>query len=348
MRSRQIGNAASRRLRPHQARRLEHEGPFRHALDLLHDAGQRHGEILDLGGEGTALQTPPAGFGPHVGSRAALPGQTVDMAGGGTTSKGLVKQVCRLGRAVLGGGCSKHHGDQVTAIAGGAGHDIETGGTGEAGLHAIDAGIAAHQAIMGRDDGGAQLQRANAKQAGVVGKIPKQGPAQQRHVAGRGHLPLVGQAVGIVENAVFHAQRQSGRVHVDSESFHRAGNAFGDRHGNVVGGFHHQHFQGIVERHFGARTKAHLAGGHARRPRRDAERGVGGDVAIAQGFQRDISGHQFGQGGGKPDLRRLFLVQDFAAADVDHQRWRSLCSESRGDCGERGQGPKKSRLAHVR
>ena len=63
---------------------------------------------------------------------------------------------------------------------------IQPGGAGEARPHAVGARIASDQAVEGRDDAVAQLQRADAEQVVMLGEFLEQGATDHRHVARRG------------------------------------------------------------------------------------------------------------------------------------------------------------------
>src|SRR6185437_4051618 len=64
------------------------------------------------------------------------------------------------GRVAGGGGAAPHyHADQETVATVHGGHEVEAGGVGESGLHAVDAGNAAEQVIMTPDGPAVKFER---------------------------------------------------------------------------------------------------------------------------------------------------------------------------------------------
>ncbi len=175
---------------------------------------------------------------------------------------------------------------------------------------------------MRRGDPAAELHRANVVEIGVFRKMRQQGASEDRQIARRSHLPFVRQTIGIHPMRLGHAERGGSAVHLSGEPLDRSADALGDRHGDVVCGFHHQHNQRIAQRHLGAGAEPHLGGGHSGRSRGDLQRRVHGHASRTHGVQRDVGGHQFCQRGGIPRGRRLFLRQNLTRGNVHHQRGR--------------------------
>ena len=190
---------------------------------------------------------------------------------------------------------AEHDDDQTPSGVVGARHHIETRRAGEARLHPVCAGIAAKQTIVVGDVSVAELNRADAEEIGVVGKLAQQRPGDDRHVAGRGHVIGIVQAVGIDEMRLMQAQPLRVGVHVVGKGFDRARNAFGDHHRDIVGRLDHQHLERVVERHLGAGPEPHFRRRHARRASRHDERRIESELAASHRVQGDIDRHQLGE-----------------------------------------------------
>ena len=117
----------------------------------------------------------------------------------------------------------------------------------------------------------------------LLGKFLEQRAPDHRHVARRGHVRGIVQAVGIDEMRFLQAELGRRRVHLVGEALDRAGDAFGDHHRDVVGRLDHQHLQRVAERDLDARAEAHFRGGHARRAHRHRQRRVERQPAVAHG-----------------------------------------------------------------
>ena len=153
---------------------------------------------------------------------------------------------------------AEHDRDQPFAVLGRADNEIEAGRAGKARFHTVGAGITAEHAVVVGDDPLAETQGADVEQVRLLGKIDVERATEDRHVARRGDVTRIGQAVGIDEMGLVHAQRARRGVHLTGESLDRAGDALRDGDGEVVGRFDHQHLQRIVERDQRARAKSHL------------------------------------------------------------------------------------------
>ena len=95
---------------------------------------------------------------------------------------------------------------------------------------------------------------------------PQQRAGEDRHVAGRGLVALVGQAVGVGEAAADHAEALGMGVHQLREALDRAADILGDGRGDVVGRLDHHDLEGVVERISVPGLKPILDGGRAAAP----------------------------------------------------------------------------------
>ncbi len=230
---------------------------------------------------------------------------------------------------------AEHHCDHPLAVARSRSHEIEAGGADEAGLHAVGAGIAPDQRVVVALH---HLAHSNAGQAPVVvvfRHLANDGTRQQGDIARRGNLVVGGQAIGIDEGRLSHAQAAGVTVHQVGEVLDRPGDSLGEHHRNVVRRFHHQHLQCVVDGHDGAGAEAHLdrvlRGGIGRNLKRRVER----DASFPDLAQRDVGCHQLGDGGGIPGMCGVVGVEHPAAFGFDHQQRLGLRAGRRSPrCGQ--------------
>ncbi len=93
--------------------------------------------------------------------------------------------------------CAQHHGNQALAASRCGGDEIETGGAGEAGLHAVGARIGVNQPVGVPVDALAELDRRDVPVIIIFGKFEDQGTGEDCEVARRSDLLVRRQAVGI-------------------------------------------------------------------------------------------------------------------------------------------------------
>ena len=148
-------------------------------------------------------------------------------------------------------------------VMGRAGHDVEAGRADEPGLHAVRARIAADEAVVVADDAAAELDGADMEQILLLRELAQQRPGEDRHVARRGLLPLVGQTVRIDEMALAHAEALGGVVHHGGEAVDRAAEILGDGRGDVVRRLDHDDLSALSRRTWVPGLNAILEGGRA-------------------------------------------------------------------------------------
>ena len=159
-------------------------------------------------------------------------------------------------------------------------HDVVAGRAGVAGLHAVDAGIAAEQAVVVVDEPAAE-RAAPPMPNRSCSSGNSRNRARPIIAMSRAELTCGRDPAGRWDCANCDSCRPSLRrvdVHLVGEGLDRARDAFGDRHRDVVRRLHHQHLQGVVERHQRAGPEPHLRGRHAGRAGRDPQRRVERDL----------------------------------------------------------------------
>ena len=153
----------------------------------------------------------------------------------------------------------------------------------------------------------------------VFRKFKDQRAGEDTEVARRGDVVFRRQPVRIDEMRLGHAEPAGVGVHQVGEALDRAADAFGDRHRHVVGRFHHQHLQGVVDGEAGADFESHLGRLLRRRVARYGQHATEADAAFLDGAQRGVGGHQFGDGGRIPRIGGVFRMQHLAGGGFDQQ-----------------------------
>ncbi len=128
-----------------------------------------------------------------------------------------------------------HDGDQLSIAAHDRGDQIEAGLVDEAGLDAVDALDAPEQPVVVADGLAAEVEAACAEVLVILREMLAQCDAERRHVAGRGHLRVVRQAVGVLERGARHAELARLGGHHLRETGFAAAEELADHDGRIVG-----------------------------------------------------------------------------------------------------------------
>src|SRR6266446_6263679 len=127
-------------------------------------------------------------------------------AAAGLQQIGFVEQADDEFVAQIGTAETERDGDQPPAVAHRAADDVEAGGADEAGLQAVGIGRIEIEEFYARPDPHlAEHEFLGVEVAIVLRKFLRQRHGENRHVARRGDLALVGQAVGVAELRGVHA-----------------------------------------------------------------------------------------------------------------------------------------------
>ena len=164
-------------------------------------------------------------------------------------------------------------------------------------------------------------------------RVTQKRARQDAEIARRGDLAVGGQSVGIDVARLRHAELLRGLVHHRGETVDRTADALGEHHGHVVRRLDHHHLQRVVDGDLRAGTKAHLRGRLRSGGRRNREQRVERELAVLDRLQRDVSGHDLGDGSGIPGNGRVLGLQDLAAVGLDQEQRLGAC----GPCGEHRQ-----------
>ncbi len=114
-----------------------------------------------------------------------------------------------------------------------------------------------------------------------------------------------------------HAQRMGLARHHPRETVFVAADVFGDRDGDVVGGFRDHGLDRVFDLDRLARLQAELRGGLRGGVLRDHQRRVETQVTLFKLFEQKIEGHHLGDGGGVPRLILIRREQRAPAVAVD-------------------------------
>jgi hypothetical protein len=180
----------------------------------------------------------------------------------------------------------------------------------------------------------------------MVRELEQERAGQDRHVARRRLVALVGQAVRIGETAVPHADALGLCVHPLGEALDRAADILRDGRGDVVGRLDHEDLEGVVEADLGAGLEAHLRRGLSGRGIRHGQEGVHAQLAPSDQVERHVRRHQLGDGGRIPGVRRPFRVEDAAGFDFDDESRRTGPGRPAGEDGK-GEGCQTKGSAYV-
>ena len=108
--------------------------------------------------------------------------------------------------AFLGGVMPHRYGDDAFAVALGGGDDVISGSIGEAGFHSVRTGKSFQNVVMCVNRFAVVSEFFQREKFVILRKMMIHGGSQKSHVASRGFLRLVRQAVGIFESGVLHAE----------------------------------------------------------------------------------------------------------------------------------------------
>ncbi len=249
--------------------------------------------------------------------------------------KAALEHLGGLHRAGVAGRSAEHHRDQPFAAPRGGGDEVVAGGTDEAGLEAVGAGIAADQLVEILRDPAAVTNRGNVHEIFVFRQIANDRPRQHRQIARRGDLAVGGQTVGVDVTCLRHAELLRGLVHFRRETIDRTADALGQHHGHVVGRLHQHHLQRVIDRDLRARPEPHLRGRLRSCDRRYREQRIERKTSFLDGLERDVGRHQFGDGCRIPRMGRVLGLQHLSGIGLDHQK-RFRLHDTRRNNRERG------------
>ncbi len=213
----------------------------------------------------------------------------------------------------LAGGSPEHHRDQPFAVAGRGGDQIVAGGTDEAGLETVGAGVASDQLVEILRDPAAEADRGNVDEIFVFRQIANDAAGEDRKIAGRSDLTLRGQAIRIDIVRLRHPEPVRGLIHLSRKTIDRTSDALGEHHGHVVGRFHQHHLQRVIDGDLDPRPETHLGWRLRRRDRRYRQQGIQRDASVLDGLQRDIGRHQLGDRCGIPGIGGVLRLQHLSA-----------------------------------
>ncbi len=172
-----------------------------------------------------------------------------------------VKQRLHLGVALARRVATEDGGDNVLAVAAHGGHEVEARGARVAGLDAVGAAIARQQRIVVAIVFSAVGETAGRKQPVVAREVVLQPQPESDHIARRRDLLGVGQARGIAERGVRHADLARLARHQVGEVRFRAADMLGERDGDVVGRFGDESLDGVKDGQLLAGLEVQLGGG---------------------------------------------------------------------------------------
>mmetsp|Transcript_5044 Transcript_5044/g.18654 ORF Transcript_5044/g.18654 Transcript_5044/m.18654 type:complete len:318 (+) Transcript_5044:1510-2463(+) len=281
---------------------------------------------------------------PHRHGRDRLAGlDDLDRIEGGVAP---VQQLLRLAGTRLAGGGAHHDGQQpplaVGELAAGAGDQAVARGVIGAGLHPVHGGVAAQQqvAVVLADlvEGVVALPVV----AVVLGEVRNDAGGNRGQIARAGLVAGLARAGDVLELGVLEAPGLGLAVHQLHEVLDRAGHAFGQRHGGVVGALDDETVQQLVDlgRHRG--VDEHQRGGIALALVPGAlghgQSLVERELLVAQRAEDDVGRHQLGQRRGGLRHVGLALGQGLVRRQVDQHM------AARGDLGRhRGLGMGRQR-----
>ena len=142
-------------------------------------------------------------------------------------------------------------------VAQGRGHQAVTGAFGVAGLHAIHVGVVPQQAVAVVLLDAVVLILALTVERVVLRKVAGEGGGEQRQVVGRGVVLRVGQAGGIDEMGVVHAQALCFPVHLFGEGGFAAGNQQRQLARSIIGRLDDHAVHQLIHRYRLARVEEH-------------------------------------------------------------------------------------------
>ena len=151
------------------------------------------------------------------------------------------------------------------------------------------------------------------------GQIADDGVGQNRQVVHAGQMLGRGQAGGVFKIGLRHAQALGFIVHHFGKRFFAARNALGKRNRGIVARHHNQAAHQIPHGHFAVRFEKHPRAFHFPCFFGHGELLLGLQFAFFQRFERQISGHQFGERCGLDLLVGVLGNQRLIALQIAHQ-----------------------------
>ncbi|MNZ90611.1 hypothetical protein D3C78_1095770 [compost metagenome] len=124
--------------------------------------------------------------------------------------------------------------------------EVEAGGIGITGLDAVHALITIHQIVVATDAFSPETEGFHGEEAVFLGKVALQRKAELGHVARSRHLRFAGQAGGVAEHRLGHAELAGLAGHHVGEPRFGAAEVIAHTFGHVIGGFDDHTINGLA------------------------------------------------------------------------------------------------------
>ncbi len=184
--------------------------------------------------------------------------------------------------------------DEATVVALRRGGEIEAGRVDVTGLDAVHALERVHQMIVIGVNGAVIDEFAGGEIVVVVREIAIKRSCQRREIARRRLLHGIGQAGGVVEEGVLHAQPARLLRHPLGEGVLASGEALGGDRGRVIRRFRHQAENDVAHRHALAGLEPELRRGAVRGVRRNRQPLVERELSVVDRLENQIERHHLG------------------------------------------------------
>lgn len=233
-------------------------------------------------------------------------------------------------------------GDDDAPVEGTAGDKAAAGGVGGSGLHAGDVGESLEELVGALDFFGAAVVVSEGELAGPHA-LAEEGigidfSGEDGDVPCGGVLIGFGEAVGVLELGVGHAEGAGSGGHALGECFLAAGDVTGESHGGVVGAFDHDDFEEFATGVLFTGFEVELGGFDA------AVGGLDGDDLVeATGFHDEEGGHEFLRAGDGARRVGVFRGEDATGHGIDDDGAFGM-DDGWGSFGERGIGKRGWRV----
>ena len=135
------------------------------------------------------------------------------------------------------GATTQDHAEQTLAVAHGGRGQVETGSVGETGLESVHARVAIHQTVVTAHQPATEREFTGGEIRCLAGEIAIERHRQLADVASRGGVIRVGQARGVAEPGMRHAQQQALGIHHLDEVILGATQLLGNHGGSIIGRF---------------------------------------------------------------------------------------------------------------
>src|SRR3954470_34627 len=219
---------------------------------------------------------------------------------------------------------AEHDSHDVPIIGFDVGYQVEARRAGIPRLDAVDAFDAPKQLVVIAVALAGVVENSRLEIRIIAREAVLDRAGENREIARRGDLLWIRQARRIAVDGAAHSERARFLRHMLRESLFGTCKIFSDGSSDIVGGFGHQRFDGVLDRNSVAGVKAKLRGRLLGSMSGNAQGSIERQATALELLEQDIERHHLGDGSGMAKLVLILRMERASGLRVDNHggEWR--------------------------